>query len=73
MVIEICETNETRMWIPDIRAMLPDAEIVVYSCLDHCNACYLTFFTYVDGELLEAYTPQHLLQKLKHIADSTPP
>ncbi|GAX90248.1 DUF1450 domain-containing protein [Effusibacillus lacus] len=65
MIVEICETNETRELIGEIRTAFPDAEIVVYSCLERCNACYLTLFVLIDGTLVEAYSPQQLLEKIK--------
>lgn len=64
-MIEICETNEVRELIENLRTLYPDADIVTYSCLDRCNACFLTLFAFVDGELIEAYSPEQLLAKIK--------
>ncbi|WP_018131621.1 DUF1450 domain-containing protein [Effusibacillus pohliae] len=65
MVIELCETNEARELIGQIRASHPTADIVVHPCLNRCNACLLALFAFVDGELLEAYSPEQLLDKIK--------
>jgi uncharacterized protein YuzB (UPF0349 family) len=67
-VIEICETNEARELIDQIRCLSPDAEIVVHRCLDRCSACFLTLFVYIDGELIEAYSPEQLLARIKEYA-----
>ncbi|MFC4769366.1 DUF1450 domain-containing protein [Effusibacillus consociatus] len=65
MIIEVCETNEARQLIDQIHAVFPDVELVIHPCLDRCNACFLIPFAIVDGELIEAYSPEQLLQKIK--------
>lgn len=67
MVIEICETNEAREWIPRIKELYPEADVVVYPCMNRCNACFLTLFVLLDGELVEAYSPEQLLEKMRTI------
>ncbi|UOF90679.1 DUF1450 domain-containing protein [Fodinisporobacter ferrooxydans] len=67
MVIEICETNESMDLIQKLRTMFPDADIVPYACLNRCAGCFLCLFAIVDDVVIEAYSPEQLLQKVQDI------
>lgn len=65
MVIEICETNESRELAAQLRAKYPDADVVIYSCLSRCAGCFLCLFVLLDGAPIEAFTPEQLLAKIE--------
>lgn len=65
MVIEICETNEARELIGELKTRFPAADVVVYPCLSRCAGCFLCLFVLVDGEPIEAYAPDQLLTKIE--------
>jgi uncharacterized protein YuzB (UPF0349 family) len=65
MVIELCETNEARELAYQLQTRYPDADVVVYSCLNRCAGCFLCLFALVDGEPVEAFSPEQLLGKIE--------
>ncbi|GGF60544.1 hypothetical protein GCM10010912_02180 [Paenibacillus albidus] len=38
----------------------PDYDTLEYGCLNNCGQCYLMPFAMVDGEIVEAATPEEL-------------
>ncbi|MGZ4163502.1 MAG: DUF1450 domain-containing protein [Tumebacillaceae bacterium] len=71
MVIEICETNEARELVRALRRKYPAADVVVHSCLHLCSGCFLCLFVLVDGEPVEAFSPEQLLEKIEQFISST--
>ncbi|TCP59586.1 uncharacterized protein DUF1450 [Tumebacillus sp. BK434] len=64
MVIEICETNESAKLIKQLRITFPDADVMVYSCLNRCAGCFLCYFAILDGVLIEAFSAEQLLHQI---------
>jgi uncharacterized protein YuzB (UPF0349 family) len=38
----------------------PDYDVIEYGCLNNCGQCYLSPFAMLNGEILEADSPEEL-------------
>ncbi len=38
----------------------PEYDVIEYGCLNNCGQCYLQPFAMLDGEIIEAETPEEL-------------
>jgi len=66
-LVEFCTNNThhgTGIVARRIEAERPDAEVVEYGCLGNCGQCYLDPYVLVDGEIVEAATPEELYEKI---------
>ncbi|WP_242972928.1 DUF1450 domain-containing protein [Anaeromicrobium sediminis] len=68
MEIKFCENNYTH-GIEDvvnkIKEQLENVTVEVESCLGYCGDCAVGPFALVDDELVQADTPEELLEEIK--------
>lgn len=49
----------------------PNIDVLEYGCLSYCTRCSESLYTLVDGEMVEAETPEELTKKIyKHIEEN---
>ncbi|WP_238653567.1 YuzB family protein [Paenibacillus piscarius] len=61
-IIEFCASNIGHGTEP-LKLKLeqnPEYDVVEYGCLNNCGQCYLQPFAMVDGEIIEADSPEEL-------------
>jgi len=66
-MIEFCQSNYahgTEM-IKEQLEQNPDYDVMEYGCLGHCSQCIRTPFALVEGEYVEATTPEELQGKIE--------
>ena len=66
-LIEFCRSNYN--WgTEQVKLQLekdPEVEVMDYGCLGHCSDCLLRPIALVDGEFVEAESPEELLLNIK--------
>lgn len=71
-LVEYC-TNNTHHGTGDvvrrIESERPDVEVVEYGCLGNCGQCFLDAYVLLDGEIVEAATPEELYDKIMEKLD----
>jgi uncharacterized protein YuzB (UPF0349 family) len=50
----------------------PNLDIVEYSCLDYCDLCAESFFALVNGEIVQAATPDELVVNIYRYLEENP-
>lgn len=49
----------------------PNLDIIEYGCLSYCGKCARTLYALVDGDPVEADTPEELVEKIyQHIEEN---
>lgn len=75
IMIEFCTSNSyfgTDKVLQPLEARF-DCQVIEYGCLTSCGQCYLTPFTYVDGDWMEAPTAEALLEVVVRNLESLEP
>lgn len=66
--IKFCENNfqfGTEEIIPILEEEMSNVRIEVHSCIGFCDDCANSPFALIDGEILQADTPEELLDEIK--------
>lgn len=50
----------------------PNIDVLEYGCLSYCSRCSETFYALVNGELVEADTPEELTKKIYQFIEENP-
>ena len=50
----------------------PNLDVLEYGCLSYCTLCSQTLFALVNGEIVEADTPEELTQKVYEFIEENP-
>lgn len=50
----------------------PNIDVLEYGCLSYCTRCSETFYALVNGELVEADTPEELTKKIYQFIEENP-
>ncbi len=68
-LVEFCSSNVSSYTKSVMTALENDLELDVdvmeYGCLGHCGECYMVPFALVNGDFVNAETPEALLEKIK--------
>lgn len=49
----------------------PNIDVLEYGCLSHCTVCDSTLYALVNGDVVEADTPEELTKKIyQHIEEN---
>lgn len=66
-IIEFCASNIGHGTEPLKQKLEQNLEydVVEYGCLNNCGQCYLQPFAMVDGEIIEADSPEELEQAIE--------
>ncbi|KUP22813.1 MULTISPECIES: YuzB family protein [Paenibacillus] len=66
-IIEFCASNIGHGTGPLMNKLEqnPEYDVVEYGCLNNCGECYLRPFAMVDGEIIEADSPEELEQAIE--------
>lgn len=68
-LVEFCAANVGSYTKVVMEALENDptvtADVVEYGCLGRCGECYMMPFALVNGDYVEADSPEELLQKIK--------
>ncbi|NGQ96967.1 DUF1450 domain-containing protein [Brevibacillus sp. SYP-B805] len=68
-LVEFCSSNVSSYTKPVMEALenAPDLDVDVmeYGCLGHCGECYMKPFALVNGDYVEADSPEELLARIK--------
>ncbi|MBO8163389.1 MAG: DUF1450 domain-containing protein [Brevibacillus sp.] len=68
-LVEFCASNvssytkEVMEWLENDPEL--DVDVLEYGCLGHCGECYMFPFALVNGDFVQAETPQELFDKIK--------
>lgn len=63
-LIEFCASNMSTEVIMAKLEANPDYDVIEYGCLGHCGECYMFPYALVDGEFIDAETPEELYEKI---------
>lgn len=50
----------------------PNLDVLEYGCLSYCTKCAESLFALVNGEIVEAETPEELTKKVYEFIDENP-
>lgn len=50
----------------------PNIDVLEYGCLSYCSRCAETFYALVNGERVEADTPEELTKKIYQFIEENP-
>ena len=50
----------------------PNLDVLEYGCLSYCTKCAESFFAVVNGDVVEADTPEELTKKIYEYIDENP-
>ncbi|MEG0380154.1 MAG: YuzB family protein [Kurthia sp.] len=50
----------------------PNIDVLEYGCLSYCTRCSDTLYALVNGEMVEAETPEELTQKIYQFIEDNP-
>lgn len=50
----------------------PNLDVLEYGCLSYCSQCAESLFALVNGEIVEAETPEELTQKIYTFIEENP-
>lgn len=50
----------------------PDLDVLEYGCLSYCSACAESLYALVNGEIVEADTPEELTRKIYEFIEENP-
>ncbi|MTD31793.1 YuzB family protein [Planomicrobium sp. YIM 101495] len=50
----------------------PSLDVLEYGCLSYCSTCAETLFALVNGEIVEAETPEELTRKIYEFIEENP-
>lgn len=50
----------------------PNIDVLEYGCLSYCTRCSETLYALVNGELVEADTPEELTKKIYQFIEENP-
>ncbi|WP_203334321.1 YuzB family protein [Planococcus beigongshangi] len=50
----------------------PNLDVLEYGCLSYCTLCSQTLFALVNGEIVEADTPEELTRKVYEFIEENP-
>ncbi|QRG66843.1 DUF1450 domain-containing protein [Brevibacillus choshinensis] len=68
-LVEFCASNVSSYTQSVVDALENDPQLDVdvleYGCLGYCGECYMQPFALVNGNLVQAQTPDELLAKIK--------
>lgn len=72
-IIEFCTSNLASGTDKVMRELEnnPELDVVEYGCLGNCGDCFAHPYAMVNGELVDADTPDELLEKIKAIIKET--
>lgn len=56
----------------DILENDPDVDVLEYGCLSYCTKCSETIYALVNGEMVEADTPDELTKKIYQFIEDNP-
>jgi len=62
-LLEVCVSNELTHW-QDVLEQ-EGFDVVVYDCLDRCDACILAPYAFANGVLVEGATTEDILATLR--------
>lgn len=49
----------------------PDLDVLDYGCLSYCSKCSSTLYALVNGDVVEADTPEELTERIyKHVEEN---
>ncbi|MNE52902.1 hypothetical protein D3C80_1475990 [compost metagenome] len=66
-IIEFCASNIGHGTGPlkEKLELNPEYDVIEYGCLNNCGECYLRPFAMVDGEVIEADSPEELEEAIE--------
>lgn len=50
----------------------PNVDVLEYGCLSYCTRCSEKLYALVNGELVEAETPEELTKKIYQVIEENP-
>lgn len=50
----------------------PNVDVLEYGCLSYCTRCSETIYALVNGEMVEADTPEELTKKIYQFIEDNP-
>ncbi len=50
----------------------PDIDVLEYGCLSYCTKCAQCFYAVVNGDLVEADTPEELTKRIYEYIEENP-
>lgn len=50
----------------------PNLDVLEYGCLSYCSQCAESLFALVNGEIVEAETPEELTKKIYEFIEENP-
>ncbi len=50
----------------------PNLDVLEYGCLSYCSQCAESLFALVNGEIVEADTPEELTKKIYEFIEENP-
>jgi len=56
----------------DILENDPDIDVLEYGCLSHCSVCDQSLYALVNGDIVEADTPEELTKKIYQYIEENP-
>lgn len=73
-LVEFCISNLAKgaQETYDILENDPDIDVLEYGCLSYCSLCDQTFYALVNGDVVEADTPEELTKKIYQYIEENP-
>ncbi len=73
-LVEFCIANLAKgaQETYDILEQDPNIDVLEYGCLSYCSLCDQTLYALVNGEIVEAETPEELTKKIYQYIEENP-
>lgn len=73
-LVEFCISNLAKgaQSTYDILENDPDIDVLEYGCLSYCSLCDQTLYALVNGDVVEADTPEELTKKIYQYIEENP-